>query len=90
MRDAQLVLTWGERYPSDFPKPLPPSPSHRPFAELRADARAEAVGAPAPFVEPERRFGSAPSSLTTAIGLNRCIIGCWGSEGFSIVASNRR
>jgi len=34
---------------------------------------AEADGAPAPFVEPERRFRNLPSSLTTAIDLNRYI-----------------
>ncbi len=35
--------------------------------------RAEADGVPAPFVEPERRFRTLPSSLTTAIDLNRYI-----------------
>lgn len=33
----------------------------------------EADGAPAPFVEPERRFRNLQSSLTTAIDLDRYI-----------------
>ena len=32
-------------FPRGCPKPLPPSPSHRPFTQLRVDATAEAVGA---------------------------------------------